>query len=645
MSINVLSLFDGCSGAQLALQRAGIKVDNYYASEVDKYAIQITQKNFPNTIQLGDINNYLFWELPKIDLIIGGSPCFASDTPVICKNKIVKIKNISVGDRVLTHKGRYQKVLKIGTNKDYIYKLYSQGATTTETTKDHPYFIRKRTKVWNNKKRKYEFVFSEPKWVNVQNIKKGDFVGTPILKTHKNPHNLTEDECFLLGLYIGDGHTRKDYRKSEKRYNDRHWQLIISVGAHEKDKFQKACSLKHSFYKHTKNVYRAVFSNKRMVLLSENYCGVGAKNKYLSKMLLDLPINLLKKVIEGYEFSDGNCRRNTYRATTISKKLVQTLSLAIAKTYKTTCCIEYTERSNKTTIDGRVVNQQNTYTISYRKKHPKKSRSWIIDNIVWNPVKNIVKTNKKETVYNIEVANDNSYIANNHIVHNCQGFSFAGKQLNFEDPRSKLFFMFVECLNLFKPKKFLLENVKMKKEYQDVISRTLGVEPININSNLVSAQNRNRFYWTNIKGVEEPEDRLIYLEDILEDLQDDMIGIKTREKSKCIRCWGRNSPFGAKQEWDSPYQIINKKGCLKNRIKKAGCLTAGAHSGGNHSDMDIIHTPLATRRYSVIECERLQTMPDNYTEGVSNTQRYKMIGNGFTIDVIAHILKQWTETI
>ena len=89
----------------------------------------------------------------------------------------------------------------------------------------------------------------------------------------------------------------------------------------------------------------------------------------------------------------------------------------------------------------------------------------------------------------------------------CQGFSFAGKQLNFKDPRSKLFFEYVKALKTLKPKYFLLENVKMKKEYQDIISERLGVEPIEINSALVSAQNRKRLYWTNIPGIEQPKDK------------------------------------------------------------------------------------------------------------------------------------------
>ena len=223
----------------------------------------------------------------------------------------------------------------------------------------------------------------------------------------------------------------------------------------------------------------------------------------------------------------------------------------------------------------------------------------------------------------------------------CQGFSLAGKGLNFFDPRSFLFFEFVKAIENLKPKFFFLENVNMKKVYLDIITEIIGVNPIKINSNLVSAQNRVRYYWTNIPGACIPDDKNIKLNDILEDLPDCPIGYKVREKSKCLRVGGRFSPIGGKHEWDSPFQRISKKGKEKPCIDKSACLTDGANSGGNHSDMDIIHTPKATRRYSITECERLQTLPDKYTQvdGVSATQCYKMLGNGWTVDVVSHLFK------
>ena len=197
----------------------------------------------------------------------------------------------------------------------------------------------------------------------------------------------------------------------------------------------------------------------------------------------------------------------------------------------------------------------------------------------------------------------------------CQGFSFAGKQLNFNDDRSKLFFEFVRAIEELKPKYFLLENVKMKKEYQDVITEHLGVEPIEINSALVSAQNRKRLYWCNW-NVEQPEDQGILLKDIL----------LTNGDPICYSSSGRGN------------------GKIETRLSsndKAHTLTKAGYS--NRSFSGVIQcndTKPIVRKLHPIECERLQTVPDNYTEGVSNTQRYKMLGNGFTVKVIEHILKE-----
>jgi len=242
----------------------------------------------------------------------------------------------------------------------------------------------------------------------------------------------------------------------------------------------------------------------------------------------------------------------------------------------------------------------------------------------------------------------------------CQGFSIAGKGINFNDSRSKLFFEYVKILKYLKNKntelKFLLENVRMKKEWQEIISKYLKTEPILINSSLVSAQNRQRLYWTNWK-FEQPKDKHIYLKDILENIQDIDVDI-LRDKSKTIRVGGRKSPPNSKQEWDNIYKNglvfvggIGDKDWAKDGKELSRNFPQGsriysdngkspslaAHSGGN-LEPKIAVDDITYRKLTVIECERLQTVPDNYTEGVSNSQRYKMLGNGWTIDVIAHIL-------
>ena len=248
----------------------------------------------------------------------------------------------------------------------------------------------------------------------------------------------------------------------------------------------------------------------------------------------------------------------------------------------------------------------------------------------------------------------------------CQGFSFAGKQLAFDDPRSKLFFVYVDILNHIKSVnpgiKFLLENVKMKKEYLDVISDYLGVKPVFINSALVSAQNRQRYYWANWE-FGQPQDKGVMLVDIIESDVDDKFYLSEKLLA------GFYAKKERRKEKKSGFDKLN----VSDLNGKANCLTARYHKmsmsdpyilqrprGNNPGGERALNgkTPSMTanswhennyvslrgliRKLTPIECERLQTAPDNYTSHVSNTQRYKMLGNGWTVDVIAHIFKNLT---
>jgi len=312
----------------------------------------------------------------------------------------------------------------------------------------------------------------------------------------------------------------------------------------------------------------------------------------------------------------------------------------------------------------------------------------------------------------------------------CQGFSFAGKQLNFNDPRSALFFQFVRLLRECKPKYFLLENVRMKKEYQEIISEHLGVEPVMINSALVSAQNRVRLYWTNIASIEQPKDKGIVLKNILEDVVNDeynagqhlLDGYKGgdqlnpnyksqantihRDKTATL-CAGTHGYSNGYVERPCELKEFNQdstchhaatatdiKGneLIKRVYAKTGkSPTLNACTGGNREPKvlcgrivgrkinpntgkrddynpdlkaeqrleprldkksgtlttvqkdNVVITHPTYRKLTPLECERLQTVPDKYTAGVSNTQRYKLLGNGFTVDVIKHILQEMIQ--
>jgi len=185
----------------------------------------------------------------------------------------------------------------------------------------------------------------------------------------------------------------------------------------------------------------------------------------------------------------------------------------------------------------------------------------------------------------------------------CQGFSFAGKQLNFEDPRSKLFFEFVRLKNEVNPTYWLLENNRMKKEYQDIISNYLGVEPIKINSSLVSAQNRERLYWTNIPNVTQPKDKKIMLSDIVGDYEGIWVYPRGYNKGG-VQSYKGKSPTITTSSWEHNFFI---------------------YRNGNKEP------------FTVDICEKLQTLPVGYTNVLSKAKAIKHIGNSWTVDVIAHI--------
>ena len=234
----------------------------------------------------------------------------------------------------------------------------------------------------------------------------------------------------------------------------------------------------------------------------------------------------------------------------------------------------------------------------------------------------------------------------------CQGFSRAGKGLNFEDSRSKLFFNFVDILNIVKKynpnTKFLLENVQMKKEWVEVINNYMGVEAISINSKLVSAQNRPRLYWTNI-NFEPIQDKNINLADILENIEFDYVEHEGLRVCKSISDNSRelisniNGEIRIRQAVKKGYIVANNGDGVNLSFplseSRRGRVIKGKSSCIDTQCNICVYHNGNIRRLTVKEMEKLQTLPIGYTDRVAERQRIKAIGNGWTVDVIAHILK------
>lgn len=230
----------------------------------------------------------------------------------------------------------------------------------------------------------------------------------------------------------------------------------------------------------------------------------------------------------------------------------------------------------------------------------------------------------------------------------CQDLSIATKnRKGLEGSRSGLFWEYVRVLKQCKPKYFILENVaSMPAEAKAVITKALGVEPIMINASLVSAQVRKRLFWTNIPGVVLPEDRGILLKDILEEKVNetyfvDGVALRNRGEGKRPEYNGLEKANAMTTvQTDSMVRIGQIGKGMSGRIydPKGKSVTLSAGGGGMGAKTGLYLIEKEIRKLTTVECERLQGLPDRYTEGVSNTQRYKMLGNAFNADVVAHIL-------
>jgi DNA (cytosine-5)-methyltransferase 3A len=271
----------------------------------------------------------------------------------------------------------------------------------------------------------------------------------------------------------------------------------------------------------------------------------------------------------------------------------------------------------------------------------------------------------------------------------CTDLSIAKKdRKGLEGKHSSLFWEYVRIKDLTKPKWFILENVaSMPKKDKDIITETLGVEPILINASLVSAQMRKRLFWTNIPVASLPEDRGILLKDILQpdaDVDEEMtikgksfcltstyhkVGENRNEyehnkerkqrtmvkvghigntdgqanrvydaEGKACTLSANGGGSGAKTGLYAVELTKRQKVNLRDTDDKAHCLTSTNYKGSQANGTTLVENETRIRKLTPIECERLQGLPDNYTEGIAKTNRYKCLGNAFNVDVIAHIL-------
>ena len=389
---------------------------------------------------VGDITKLKGSQLEPVDVICGGSPCFVAGTMVFTDRGNIPIEDVNIGDKVLTHTNSWKTVTdKFKTISNDLYELQVSGTLKTVVTGNHPYYVCESFKLRNTETDSYTNCLTNPHWVNVRDLSPELYIGFPINPVEDESISITSEEAWLLGRYVADGYVNNSQRSGRPIGQINH-KVIFCIRKHKALDFESHLVKYHACKNEDKTVIKYEIINERFMNLCIQ-CGKGAINKHIPNFILNAPDFLLTEFLLGYFSGDGTYVKTTkqYVATTISKTLAFDLQCAIHKAYKSPCFVYYCKRPSEHIIEDRTVHQHDTYIVKFRTELTAKSHSIVTDSMIWQPVKKITSLSYTDTVYNLEVEDDHSYMANGVVVHNCQNLSMAGNRMGLEGQESRLF--------------------------------------------------------------------------------------------------------------------------------------------------------------------------------------------------------------
>lgn len=465
-----IDLFCGIGGFHQALSKLGAKC--VLACDIDKDCRVVYKDNY-GIDPVSNVKDIDEKNMVDFDIICGGFPCFIAGTQTLTNKGYKNIEDVEITDKLLTHTGKFQDILNLQRKKytgdlfDIKIKYHSDIVVSTE---EHPFYIREK---------KGKDSFGEPIWKTANELTMNDYFGMVInnneiipeftfekkINQHKTEQihiKLDElDYWFVMGYFVGDGWIEETLKPDGKRCMHKIRFAINSTD--EKEIFErinkvipitdKLCNTGNKCKKFgcCDFVWYNIFKQ----------FGKYAHGKLIPEWVQDAPKEFVQEFIHGYMKADGSISRNKIlQITTVSRNLaygLQRLYLKLGHIFSVNKCI----RPSTYVIEGRTVNQRDTYCVRGILKKERKTAAFIENNYVWFPPVEITKRETTSTtVYNFEVENDNSYVVENICVHNCQAFSNGGNKKCFDDERGLLFDEIIRIAKVKQPKFMFLENVK-----------------------------------------------------------------------------------------------------------------------------------------------------------------------------------------
>jgi DNA (cytosine-5)-methyltransferase 1 len=370
------------------------------------------------------------YEIPDVDMVVGGFPCFVAGTPVLTSEGYKPIEDIRPGDMVLTHRNRFRKVVKTGVKHDApLVEVKIMGSLPITCTPNHPFMTRSRDRVWYNNR--WDYAFGDLHETPAKNLDSRTFVMVPEIETRvANPYAMTEEEAWLIGRYVADGYYSDSLRTGRK--NSYKHRITFCIGHGKLDAFIGHLDKYHAtICKEERSVNKVIVTSERLLELIKIYApGKGALNKNFAIDVMSLPVELKTSILDGYESGDA-CRyisngdETDISISTVSIGLARMLCLLIHDVRNRVATVSCSRMPETTVIEGRIVNQHDFYTVRYKRGEYKRRQTFEVDGNIYTPVRSVSTLDVRGTVYNFEVEEDHTYVVENAVVHNCQDYSIA----------------------------------------------------------------------------------------------------------------------------------------------------------------------------------------------------------------------------
>lgn len=472
-----IDLCSGLGGFHMAMENIKeINSSCILAADIDKRCRQVYALNH-GLEPIEDLKHVKYEGedcIEDFDGLMAGFPCFVAGTKVLTNSGYKNIEDVSLKDKLLTHTGKFQNILnlqrKTYTNNDLYNFKVKFIPEEINCTEEHPFYVREKVKDDSG-----EYTYNEPEWKTASKITKMDYFGMKIneksiipeftfekkinkFKTKKVVVKVDDkDMWFMMGFFIGDG-WREDSRKKDGRLMHK-----IRFVINEKDEKEVLNRIQNvlpiTFKDKGSKCNRFGCANFEWYNILKDF-GKYAHGKLIPEWVQDAPNEFLEEFIKGYIKADGCFTNNHYSITTVSPNLAYGIQRILLKLGHI-ASVRFFKRPPTCVIEGRTVNQRSTYTVAYYPVRKRKSYAFIEKGYVWYPLdKMSKKLIESEKVYNFEVEEDNSYVVQGVISHNCQSYSLSGKRLGLDDARGTVIYDILKIVEAKKPKLICLENVK-----------------------------------------------------------------------------------------------------------------------------------------------------------------------------------------